>query len=162
MSKLSDAQVKVLKSVHTTGELPKGTRQATITKLREELGFLLVTKIGEETNYTLTTDGREAIGADGDFTPDNIARAISEINAELDTNPWDETAPESDDDAVWFTVPNRKDRRDVHRAMARLNRKRMRDQGKRRKAYGADDSQYFRRKYVRMVAETSDTAYNAA
>lgn len=149
MAKLSDAQIKVLESVHTTGELPKGTRQTTLTKLREELGFLLITRIGEETNYTLTTEGREAIGikseADGDFTPENIARAIEEIDSESDEAP---------------TIPffNRKALRDLRRQQARYNRRMMREQGKRRRKYGADDPQYFRRRYLRMLADTSDLA----
>lgn len=141
MSKLSDAQIKVLESVHITGELPKGTRQVTITKLREELGFLLVTRIGEETNYTLTTEGRKAIGVedDGDFTPENIARAIEDIES-----------TESDDPVVPFF--NRKALRDMRRNQARVNRRKMREQGKRRRKYGADDPKYFARKTYTLAA----------
>lgn len=127
MTKLSDAQIKVLESVHATGELPKGTRQATLTKLREELGFLLITTIGDETNYTLTTEGREAIGikteADGDFTPENIARAIEDIESS-----------ESDEDPVPFF--NRAARREVRRNVARYNRRLMREHGKRVRKFG--------------------------
>lgn len=127
MTKLSDAQIKVLESVHATGELPKGTRQATLTKLREELGFLLITTIGDETNYTLTTEGREAIGikteADGDFTPENIARAIEDIESS-----------ESDETPIPFF--NRAARREVRRNVARYNRRLMREHGKRVRKFG--------------------------
>lgn len=115
MTKLSDAQIKVLESVHATGELPKGTRQATLTKLREELGFLLITTIGDETNYTLTTEGREAIG----------------IKTEADE---DIESTESDEDPVPFF--NRKARREFNRNIARYNRRLMRLQGKRARKYG--------------------------
>lgn len=154
MSKLSDAQIKVLESVHATGELPKGTRQATITKLREELGFLLVTRIGEETNYTLTTEGRKAIGVaeDGDFTPENIARAIEEI--ELDEEPvqWDEHLDQEQTEEPAVPYFNRKALRDLRRDQSRFNRRKMREQGRRRRKYGADDPKYFARKVYGLAA----------
>lgn len=60
--KLSDAQVNVLVELNTTGTLPKGTRQATITKLRES-GMVDVIRFGEEDpQYVITNEGRKEIG----------------------------------------------------------------------------------------------------
>lgn len=86
---------------------------------------------------------------DGDFTPENVSRAIQDIES-----------TESDEPAIPFF--NRKALRDLRRNQARVNRRMMREQGKRRRKYGADDPKYFRRGYLRMLAETSDTAYDAA
>lgn len=160
MTKLSDAQIKVLESVHTTGELPKGTRQTTLTKLREELGFLLITRIGEETNYTLTTEGREAIGVK---VGEQVAEWEKELLAEMPEEKaavireeMEDEFTESDEPAVPFF--NRKALRDLRRQQARYNRRMMREQGKRRRKYGADDPKYFRRRYLPMLADTSELA----
>lgn len=61
--------------------------------------------------------------ADGDFTPENIARAIEDIESS-----------ESDEDPVPFF--NRAARREVRRNVARYNRRLMREHGKRVRKFG--------------------------
>lgn len=156
MAKLSDAQITALKDLHEFNAFQAGTRKTTVQALVkaemvfESVPFLNGTDSGV---YELTDAGRKAIGvediapgeSDGDFTPENIARAIEEIDSESDEAP---------------TIPffNRKALRDLRRQQARYNRRMMREQGKRRRKYGADDPQYFRRRYLRMLADTSDLA----
>lgn len=83
---------------------------------------------------------------------------------ELDEEPvqWDEHLDQEQSDEPAIPFFNRKALRNLRRNQARVNRRMMREQGKRRRKYGADDPKYFRRGYLRMLAETSDTAYDAA
>lgn len=142
MTKLSDAQIKVLESVHTTGELPKGTRQTTLTKLREELGFLLITRIGEETNYTLTTEGRKAIGVEDiapgesiEVTERHKAEAREEFEA-ISEEIADKAMDLESDEAPIIPFFNRKALRDLRRQQTRYNRRTMREQGRRIRKFG--------------------------
>lgn len=140
MSKLSDAQITALRDLAEYGHFQTGTRKATVQVLVknelvfEHVAFLSGTDSGV---YELTNTGRETIGLtaeqDGDFTPENIARAIEDIES-----------TESDGPVVPFF--NRKALRNLRRNQARANRRKMYDQGKRRRKYGADDPKYMARK----------------
>lgn len=57
---------------------------------------------------------------------------------------------------------NRKARREMRRNVARFGRRNMREQGKRIRKFGPHDPMYFRRKHVRMMAETSDLVLTSA
>lgn len=62
---------------------------------------------------------------------------VDEIVAELDKgNPWNAESVEPQEDAVVLPFLNRKARRDLSRHAKRINRKRMRDHGKRVRKYG--------------------------
>lgn len=178
MTKLSTAQITALRDLSQFGHFQPGTRKATVQVLVknalvfEHVAFLSGTDSGV---YELTDTGREAIGVkvedDGDFTPENIARAIEDIESTesdeithiLDSDGVLKTSPEGEAvEAPVIPFFNRKALRDLRRNQARANRRMMREQGKRRRKYGADDPKYFRRGYLRMLAETSDTAYDAA
>jgi hypothetical protein len=145
MSKLSEAMQTALYRIHDHAW--SGANPRTVDALIKR--GLLVQKADRP---VLTDAGREAIGvgggADGDFTPENIARAIQEIDSESDEAP----------------VPflNRQTRREVRRNVARFGRRNMREQGKRIKRFGPHDPMYFRRKHLRMMAETSDIVLASA
>lgn len=168
MTKLSVPQIQALHEINAKVAVDLITaKSVTITSLDKRGLIYKGSYIGGVPAWYLTEAGKAAIGlsdnenlprldgveesteVDADFTPENIARAIEEIESS-----------ESDEPAIPFF--NRKALRDLRRNQARVNRRMMREQGKRRRKYGADDPKYFRRGYLRMLAETSDTAYDAA
>lgn len=133
MTKLSDAMVQALREIQETGN--STARNQTLTALvKRGLAFVHSPEGTEEVSgFSLTDDGRKAIGVediapgevDGDFTPENIARAIEEIDAETDEAP------------VFHLT--RRMKREARRNIARYNRRLMRLQGKRARKYGAEN-----------------------
>lgn len=143
MTKLSDAQIKVLDSVHTNNVLPKGTRQATVDILDTKENLIY----SDQGVWRLTESGSIALGVPHKRSPNEITEVEQEQT-------------ESDDEPVPYF--NRKARRESRRNRARANRRAMYNQGKSIKRYGAHDPKYFRRAHLRMLAQTSDSAYDAA
>lgn len=181
MAKLSDAQIKVLESVHTGNTLPKGTRQTTVDILETKENMIYL----DQGVWRLTEIGSAAIGVEHKRSPNEILpgetaevtgsyagghsqEQILELLGE-EVQESDEVTHVLDSDGILKTSPlgehveaptipffNRKALRDLRRQQARYNRRMMREQGKRRRKYGADDPQYFRRRYLRMLADTSE------
>jgi len=156
-SKLTDPQKNAVINIMSGGT--ETIRPATYKAL-ESRG--LIVKNGEawELEGSFYTDLMDAVRVpeprevDGDFTPENIARAMADIEAEVDdeydNHPMltveQERSLQSDEGTI---IPffNRKALRALRRAEGVLNRRKMREQGKRIKKYGADDPKYWSRVY---------------
>lgn len=163
MAKLSDAQITALKDLHEFNAFQAGTRKTTVQALVkaemvfESVPFLNGTDSGV---YELTDAGRKAIGVE-DIAPGETVEVTGSYagghSQEQILELLGEEVQESDEAP---TIPffNRKALRDLRRHQARYNRRMMREQGKRRRKYGADDPKYFRRRYLRLLADTSELA----
>ena len=119
MSKLSDAMIQALREIQETGN--STARNQTLTALvKRGLAFVHSPEGTEEVSgFSLTDDGRKAIGVD------NIAP---------------EETVEDTSESVEAPVPffNRAARREVRRNVARFNRSVMKLHGKRTKRFGAN------------------------
>lgn len=131
MTKLSDAQITALTDLHKYNTFQQGTRKTTVQALvKAEMVFESVPFVNgtDHGTYELTNAGREAIGikteADGDFTPENIARAIEDIESS------------ESDEAPIIPFFNRAAKREMRRNIARMGRATMRNHGKRIRKYG--------------------------
>ena len=161
MSKLSETMVKGMDLIHD-GKASE-VKANTITALaKRELIFQDVTGA-----WFLTELGRAELGVptDRELEQATLDRAkdvlVDEIVAELDKgNPWNVTdeTPESDQtpdnplDNMTFVVPNRADRRNLRKSLARHNRRKMIQKGKRIKKFGPDSPDYFTRKGYTLAA----------
>jgi hypothetical protein len=155
-SKLNDAQKNAVINIKTGGT--EKIHPATYKAL-ESRG--LIVKNGEVWELEREFD-REIMVAidrpvsreesDGDFTPDNIARAMADI--ELDA----ESVEDIEGPEIFIPRINRKMLRDWRRNEARINRRAMREQGKRRKKYGAHDPKYFDRQADKLLAGFVDAS----
>ena len=144
MTKLSTAQIQALHEINAKVAVDLITaKSVTITSLDKRGLIYKGSYIGGVPAWYLTEAGKAAIGisdneelprldgvediapgeSDGDFTPENIARAIEDIESS-----------ESDEDPVPFF--NRKARREFNRNIARYNRRLMREHGKRVRKFG--------------------------
>lgn len=173
MSKLSTAQVQALHEINAKVAVDLITaKSVTITSLDKRGLIYKGSYIGGVPAWYLTEAGKAAIGiSDNEDLPrldgvEDIAPGESiEVTGsyagghsqEQILELLGEDVPESDEAPI-IPFLNRKALRDLRRQQARYNRRMMREQGKRRRKYGADDPKYFRRRYLRMLADTSELA----
>lgn len=85
--KPTEAQIKILVELNTTGALPKGARGASLEKL-EGWGFIEWIEADDKSAWVITSEGQKEIGVPV-VDREKVAQ-IQEIEELLDTNPWDE------------------------------------------------------------------------
>jgi hypothetical protein len=167
--KLSDAQKNAVVEIYGGGTNPINARTL---KSLEKRGLIEMRLDGWSLSDTLTDEIRvavrtpepreeiqpdETVALTGSYSGGHSQEEIMAAFGEEDT----QEVQESVEPEVFIPRFNRKMLRDLRRSQARANRRRMYDQGKRTRKYGADDPQYFRRKYLRVLSKTENTV-NAA
>jgi len=153
MTKLSQPMIVALHEIHAkTIKSNITVKSQTLTAL-DKRGLITEGEYVGEPALFLTNAGKEAIGvkSDGDFTPENIARAMEDINAES-VEEGDEVSAFQHlvNEGVYHPAPfslNRAARRASRRNQARMGRVIMKAHGKRIKKYGIlMDPEYVARK----------------
>lgn len=142
-SKLSEAQKNAVINIMSGGT--EKIHPATYKAL-ESRELIVKSDEAWELEKGFKTEIMEAINrpepreTDGDFTPENIARAIQEIDDEYDNHPMMTPEQEQSVESVEEDAPvpffNRAARRAFRRNIARFNRSVMRLHGKRTKRFG--------------------------